>query len=525
MLSSWHLTMQHKIVSCFLLCLLTISIVGNVVFADDWPMFHHDAGNSGYTTSNGPLTNSTLWNFTTANDVESPVVANGYVYISCGNSISSGPYEVYCLNATSGVQVWDFTAGGYVFFPAVDNGYVYLGSDDGHLYCLNAVTGAQVWNYSAGSSVDVNEPIVTNGYVYFGTIFGFTGGELLCLNAVTGAMKWNFSTTGATYVSVSGDYAYVGAANTGGGTYMGVVYCLNALTGASIWNYTTDGAAGNPPVAYNGYVYFGTGGVYVDKYSVYCLNAATGSQVWNFTITGGTSTVAVANGNIYVADLNDLYCLNAQTGAKVWWFMGSGGFASSPAVTASGYLYVGCNDYNVYCLNATDGAEMWQYHTGGGVSSSPAIVNGVLYVGSNDEMYAFGTTQVLQSATLSLDVSTQNQQGSYLLTISGTLSPAQSGTVTIYESVNGSAWGLYMPNEVALSNGAYSTKLREFDTGVYQFCAGWSGNSQYDAAVSSIIPVGVGVQIPEFPSFLILAMFMLATLLTITIYKKKHKHS
>jgi outer membrane protein assembly factor BamB len=335
---------------------------------------------------------------------------------------------------------------------------------------------------------------------------------------------WNFSTTGTTYVSVSGSYVYVGAANTGGGTYNGFVYCLNAGTGTQVWNYSTNGVVGNAPVAYDGNVYVGTGGAYADMYPVYCLNAETGAQVWNFTIEGGTGTVAGANGNIYVSALNGLFCLNAQTGAVVWSFMGE--FASSPAVTANGYVYIGCNDANVYCFNAANGEEVWQYTTGGSVQSSAAIVNGVLYIGSNDHnLYAFGTTQALQSATLSIDVSSKNQQGSYLITISGTISPAQSGTVVIYEAINSSGWGYYPPTDVALSNGAYSTQIRVFDNGVYQFYAGWGGNSQYDPAVSSISPVGIGVTVPEFPSFLILAMFMLLILLTVTIYKKRHSHS
>jgi glucose dehydrogenase len=36
----------------------------------------------------------------------------------------------------------------------------------------------------------------------------------------------------------------------------------------------------------------------------------------------------------------------------------------------------------------------WSYSTGGGISSSPAVVNGVVYVSSNDgNVYAFGLQQ------------------------------------------------------------------------------------------------------------------------------------
>jgi hypothetical protein len=238
--------------------------------------------------------------------------------------------------------------------------------------------------------------------------------------------------------------------------------------------------------------------------------------------------VAVAKGNIYVGDVNhDLYCLNAQNGSEVWEFVGSGPFESSPAVTASGYLYIGCDDYNVYCLNATDGAEMWHYNTGAAVQTSPAIVNGVLYIGSNDKMYAFGTTHALKNATLSINVQAQNQKTSFLLTISGTLTPSnQSGTVTIYWTLNGT---VQFPNYATLSSGAYSLtpKLRVYN-GTYQFYASWPGNSQYNAAVSSIWTgtLNTSSTVPEFPDPLILlAMFMLVTLLTVAIYKKRHNDS
>ena len=527
--------MHHKKVMCLLLCILTLCILVNAVSADDWPMFHHDADHTGYTTSNGPLTNSTLWTFKTSDeDVGSPVVANGYVYVACNNvsiyGVAVGPYEVYCLNATSSAEVWNFTSNGYVSTPAVASGYVYLGSAyssaspyDGYLYCLNAVTGAQVWNYSAGSYVDVGEPVITNGHIYVGTIFGTTRGELLCLNATSGAQFWNFSTPGQTFVSVSGSHAYVGAANTGGGTYLGVVYCLDASTGASVWNYSTHGSPGNPPVAYNGYVYFGTGGVYADKYNVYCLNAVTAAQAWNVTIVGGISTIAVANGNIYVADIGGtLYCLNALTGAEVWWFAGSGTLGSSPAVTASGYLYIGYQqyDYHVYCLNSTDGAEMWSYNTGAAVSSSPAIVNGVLYIGSDDyNLYALGTTHPLSNATLTMDVSAQNQQTSYLFTISGTLTPAQPGTVTIWEITNNS---YTTPNPATLSGGAYSIKIRIFGNGTNQFYATWPGNSQYNSVATPITTYSIP-PVPEFSSVALILVLLLAVSVAMVASRKLNR--
>jgi len=62
---------------------------------------------------------------------------------------------------------------------------------------------------------------------------------------------------------------------------------------------------------------------------------------------------------------------------------------SSPSVV-NGVLYVGSNDNNVYALDATTGIKQWSYKTGGPITySSPAAANGVIYVGSNDnKLYA-----------------------------------------------------------------------------------------------------------------------------------------
>lgn len=56
---------------------------------------------------------------------------------------------------------------------------------------------------------------------------------------------------------------------------------------------------------------------------------------------------------------------------------------SSPAVV-DGVVYVGSDDANVYALDAETGQTQWQFETGDAVKSSPAVVDGVVYVGSND---------------------------------------------------------------------------------------------------------------------------------------------
>jgi len=63
--------------------------------------------------------------------------------------------------------------------------------------------------------------------------------------------------------------------------------------------------------------------------------------------------------------------------------------------------------------------------------------------------------------------------------------------------------------------------------GKYDIMVDVNNNSKYDASIDALddndIQVTAGFQVvPEFPSFIILPLFMMVTLLTVTIYKRKH---
>jgi hypothetical protein len=67
----------------------------------------------------------------------------------------------------------------------------------------------------------------------------------------------------------------------------------------------------------------------------------------------------------------------------LWRFKTGAEVSSSPAVI-DGVVYIGSNDGNVYALDAATGKERWRFQTGGWVLSSPAVVGGVVYIGSYD---------------------------------------------------------------------------------------------------------------------------------------------
>ena len=74
------------------------------------------------------------------------------------------------------------------------------------------------------------------------------------------------------------------------------------------------------------------------------------------------------------------------TNTELWRFTTGGDVYSSPAVV-NGVVYVGSDDKNLYAIDAATGKEKWRFATGSGVSSSPAVSNGVVYVGSTDKNF------------------------------------------------------------------------------------------------------------------------------------------
>jgi PKD repeat protein len=222
--------MLNKISVVIVAVLLSLAALASVLdiepaFAatDWWPMFHHDLGHTGYSTSAAPDTNDTLWEYATGGNVySSPAIVNGKVYVGSGSN------KIYCLDAMTGAHIWNYITGGWVeSSPAVADGKVYVGSEDSKVYCLNASTGAHVWSYTTGFSV-FSSPIVADGKVYVGS----WDCKVYCLNASTGALVWSY-TTGDVVLSspaVADGKVYIGS-------YDGKVYAFGLSQWPSVGGY------------------------------------------------------------------------------------------------------------------------------------------------------------------------------------------------------------------------------------------------------------------------------------------------
>jgi outer membrane protein assembly factor BamB len=63
---------------------------------------------------------------------------------------------------------------------------------------------------------------------------------------------------------------------------------------------------------------------------------------------------------------------------------------SSPAIV-DGRVYVGSNDGRFYVLDVASGAKLWEFNAGAPLSASPAVAEGRIVIGSQDgKLYCFG---------------------------------------------------------------------------------------------------------------------------------------
>lgn len=66
-----------------------------------------------------------------------------------------------------------------------------------------------------------------------------------------------------------------------------------------------------------------------------------------------------------------------------WAFHTQGEVISSPAIV-NGIVYVGSNDGNLYAIDQQTGSKKWSFSTEARITSSPAVANGLVYLGSYD---------------------------------------------------------------------------------------------------------------------------------------------
>jgi len=397
--------LSSRAVSCTLVAFLLAGLIFSISFQkaksevngglSDWPTFYGDVAHSGFSMSNAPSNNNTLWALSGVGGYQSiPVVHQGKIFVGSTDgkinavevasstiiwSFQTIPHvdqpprltvaygrvyacsyperKVYCLNETDGSILWNFQAQGVLgCSPTASEGLLYVPSQGGYLYALDAYSGQEHWTYPIGIATSV--PAVSNGRVFFGDWSGF----FAAVNGSTGQLLWatNFPGVIATCPTVNNGKVFImqGAP--------GVLYALNESTGQAIWTYTlsnvSGSSAGTAAVAY--------GKVYIAPTStnqVFALDESTGSLIWQsapgeYDALKHYGALAVADGTVFAPIGSSLFALNATTGSTIW-------------------------SYSMGAYYSSIEAGYGQPYTSG---DCPAIAYGTVFIGAGDRLFAIG---------------------------------------------------------------------------------------------------------------------------------------
>jgi outer membrane protein assembly factor BamB len=339
-----------------------------------------------------------LWNFSAESKLSAPVAENSKVYVG------SDSY-VYALNINDGSILWNNSDSFNFICVAVANDEVFAAGFN-KILAINAKTGKQIWeNGVGGFNPGYNTPVVADNVVYgSGNVVG-----LSAMNAKTGKTIWSF--TGGEDISVGVDISnalgmWSSPAIANGKVYIAAqagIYVLNANNGNELWNSTIAPFLVSPIVT-NGVIYAGS-----SDGNVYALNANNGNKLWNYTTSPSKPPVPWAGDVLAYSNSQDgkfasilyaysqegsLYALNATTGEKLWnQTVTINSYPANPPtpVVADNVIYVGSGGGNLYAFDATNGDKLWNYTIEGANNttlSTPSIVNGVLYVSANNNVYA-----------------------------------------------------------------------------------------------------------------------------------------
>ncbi|MGA8533968.1 MAG: PQQ-binding-like beta-propeller repeat protein [Candidatus Tumulicola sp.] len=390
----------------------------------NWPEFRFDDHHTGVnpfenilTKKNAPML-QLAWQDQLGElvDYSSPAVVNGVAYIGstdgrlwaydangCGQSLCSTPR----WSSTSLAQIMDS--------PTVANGFVYIGSqtsfnsNDGKLDVFSAAGCGQdvcppLWQGLAGTdSILQSSPTVAAGTVFIGSYAGkLYAFDANGCGAPTCSPLWTAATGGSieSTATVADKIVYIGSDD-------GYMYAFKArgcgsATCTPLWRGTLGYSIfDSSPAVVGGTVYIGSQHG-VAAFSAQGCGQSTCKPLWQAANSSDffNGSPAVAGKHVYIGveDGLDVYAAGGCDAAQckpLWSDFGSGfqaAVVSSPTV-AHGVVYAGRNTGEVLawpegrcgssqCTNIWSGATNDEI-----VSSSPTVVNGRLYIGSADKFY------------------------------------------------------------------------------------------------------------------------------------------
>jgi outer membrane protein assembly factor BamB len=418
--------------------------------------------------------------------IGSPVVADGKVFVATNNEKPRDPKVqghqgvLMAFRESDGQFLWQITHdvpdhwprqsyGALPSTPAVIGGCLYYVTSSGELICADADLGKIQWRYDLIKELKVHpyrewcfacvppawsSPLVVGDHVFAATGNGIDAeGKLvspkapsfIALDKRTGKLVWQSNLPGENIIE--GGWASPAFADHGGRSQVifaggdGVVYSFVPETGVLLWKCDClparkkrhekdiDNQFVGTPVVVGDKLYVGLGlvpdGLRSARWSHFlCLDitrkgdvspksydakaeANKGSAlVWAFggpkepqpkrgprEYFGSTvSTAAVHEGLVYITERNGyLHCLDAATGSRIWVYDLAVSLVGSPYLV-DGRVFVGTEDGEVLIFSHQRAARVRAtIDMEEPICATPVAANGRLYVATRSKLFAIGS--------------------------------------------------------------------------------------------------------------------------------------
>jgi outer membrane protein assembly factor BamB len=293
------------------------------------------------------------------------------------------------------VERWHATLGGCVYnTPLVSGGRVFTSDTSGQLTALRQSDGRRIWSTTIGFIPDSTAALWGSLVISPGT--DASGGYVAAFDAATGARRWRTRLTVDQYASITAPAVYGSAVYISAGT---TIYAISASSGRVLWKTrltTSPDGIVEGPVAVSGFgeyvVAAGTDG------HVYALDSATGAVHWNVSAGGGIyhGGPAIYSGVVYVPEGHsssegsgfDIVALQVSDGRLLWHSYAGDDVHVTPAA-GQGRVFIGSIDEGVRALDSKTGALLWTAEYQGEVWGAPMLANGVVYVGTDEQLVAY----------------------------------------------------------------------------------------------------------------------------------------
>jgi eukaryotic-like serine/threonine-protein kinase len=357
---------------------LLCSVLWTVGFAKPFLLTKLD----GHVALSEPLT--LRWQYTTDSTINLTPATDGervYLPLAAGTLVS--------LRALDGQMFWRADIGGEISAsPTADDRGVYIATETGvvqgtapratgALRALGRESGVTLWMHTL--PFPLRGALATNEQTLFG---GASDGRVYAVSKKSGEIVWikQFATPFSSIPAVADSHLLLG--NDDGG-----LICLDQGTGRQLWRYRTRGPVRGRPSVHRGVVYFGSADGYV-----YAVDEASGQFRWRTRTGAGVQAVAVTDGGLLVASLdNFVYFLSLTHGDRLWKRQLAGRIAAQPLAASDGALFIPLSGDTGVVLDLHDGKQLNTIPIGedNSTAASPIVVEDVLIVTARQGLLAF----------------------------------------------------------------------------------------------------------------------------------------